>query len=261
MRVVPGSQPTAYARPGVYGQRSRDGLAVGAGAGGGEGLRVGGQVPARCTRRAPRATMRFAGESYSWKVRPNRGCPLWWTLRVAPGDCSSERWSTGSTTSSGFGAVGSCAAVRDSMTSPAPRINPSDRNNPAAVKPTVSASFQAYGSHFPSPVLARRAPPGDVHYCSNFRARNSVKRFLLVFWTRQWGKWLHGGATRRGQITPASVVQCIRPPPLAVCLPCAVQFPMALSSAPGGLCRARAVIPSTGGAEWLGNGWDLAMGG
>ena len=107
-------------------------------------------------------------------------------------------------------------------------------------QPTVSASFQAYGSHFPSPVLARRAPPGDVHSCSNFRARNSVKRFLLVFWTRQWGKWLHGGATRRGQITPASVVQCIRSPPLAVCLPCAVQFPMALSSAPGGLCRARA---------------------
>lgn len=35
----------------------------------------------------------------------------------------------------------------------------------------VSVSSQAYGSHFPSPVLVRRGRPDDVHYTSNFRAR------------------------------------------------------------------------------------------
>ena len=113
----------------------------------------------------------------------------------------------------------------------------------------VSASSQAYGSHFPSPVLTRRARPGDVHYSSNFRARKLKKCLLFVFWTRLRGKWLHGGLSRdrlntcESDETPpwrAEHRGTTRHGPNETPRGQDPRGTMALSSASDGLCRVRA---------------------
>ena len=147
-------------------------------------------------RMVPHARKSSVTRSYSWKVRPTRGCPFWWTLRVAAGDCSSERWSTGSTISSCVGAGGSWAAVRDSMTSPAPRINPRDKANPAAVSRRFPCRLKRMVLIFPLPFLFAGGVPTMSTTLAIFVPECSGLCLLLVYWTRFGGKWLHGGAIR-----------------------------------------------------------------
>ena len=95
------------------------------------------------------------------------------------------------------------------------------QDQPCCRQPAVSASSQAYGSHFPSPVRFRRGRPGDADHYSNFRARLFHEVVTLGF-LDPIGSWM-----------VASRIHIHGPRPRVVPPSCVIFLPEALRAEPG----------------------------